>query len=93
MNENVRSEAVAKNLCLMNYILKINKEKFEKTGLNRTIFAVCPNSAAVTKSALNSTKRCSVPIKSAAILNQVDFYKFNLVHLNGLLMDNNLHKS
>jgi len=52
-------------------LLKVKEEK-EKTGINRTLFAVCPNSISVIKAALNSAKRCNAPVKFAATLNQVD---------------------
>jgi tagatose-1,6-bisphosphate aldolase non-catalytic subunit AgaZ/GatZ len=56
----------------LDYILKKNKEIGRNTGLNRTIFAACPNSIAVMKAALNSAKKCNAPIKFATTLNQVD---------------------
>ena len=46
-----------------------------ETGVNRTLFAVCPNSSSVIRAAIRSAKRCNAPIKFAATLNQVDFDK------------------
>jgi len=59
----------------MEYILwRIKKEK-GKMGVNRTLFAACPNSISVIKAALISAKRCNAPIIFAATLNQVDSNK------------------
>ena len=53
-------------------ILRIIKEDEEKTGVKRTLFAVCPNSFSVIKAAFKAAKRNNAPIKFAATLNQVD---------------------
>ncbi|GAA3510340.1 class II D-tagatose-bisphosphate aldolase, non-catalytic subunit [Aquimarina addita] len=72
MNKNLRMHAEKSNLSLLDYVLKRNSEIAKETGVNRTIFAACPNSMAVIKAALNSAKRCNAPIKFATTLNQVD---------------------
>jgi tagatose-1,6-bisphosphate aldolase non-catalytic subunit AgaZ/GatZ len=72
MNKSLRFKAKQENLSLLEYIVKRNKEIGQSTGLNRTIFAACPNSIAVMKAALISAKRCNAPIKFATTLNQVD---------------------
>lgn len=50
--------------------------KFEelrlKTGIPRTIFAVCPNSFSVIRASFRAAKRNDAPIYFAATLNQVD---------------------
>ena len=56
----------------MDYILRRNAELAKLDGLNRTIFAACPNSISVIRAALRSAKRWNSPIKFAATLNQVD---------------------
>ena len=56
----------------MDFILKRISALELQTGVKRTIFAACPNSLSVIKSALKSAKRCNAPIKFAATLNQVD---------------------
>lgn len=43
-----------------------------RTGVKRTILAVCPNSMSVIKASLRAAKRNNAPIKYAATLNQVD---------------------
>ena len=43
-----------------------------ETGIPRTIFAVCPNSVAVTKAAFRAARRNNAPIYFAATLNQID---------------------
>ncbi len=48
------------------------REIQDKTGIPRTLLAVCPNSRAVIKAALRAAKRNHAPIKFAATLNQVD---------------------
>lgn len=53
-------------------ILKKIKENEEKTGIKRTLLAVCPNSFSVIKAAFRAAKRNNAPIKFAATLNQVD---------------------
>ena len=62
-------------LPLVEHILLKVKEEKKKTGISRTLFAVCPNSISVIKAALNSAKRCNAPVKFAATLNQVDSNK------------------
>ncbi|BBE20220.1 tagatose-6-phosphate kinase AgaZ [Aquipluma nitroreducens] len=56
----------------MDYILKRVDELSEQDGINRTIFAACPNSISVIKAALRSAKRWNSPVKFATTLNQVD---------------------
>lgn len=56
----------------MERVLERIKDLEKETGVQRTIFAVCPNSRAVIKAALRSAKRCNAPVKFAATLNQVD---------------------
>lgn len=53
-------------------ILRIIKNEEEKTGIKRTLLAVCPNSFSVIKAAFRAAKRNNAPIKFAATLNQVD---------------------
>jgi D-tagatose-1,6-bisphosphate aldolase subunit GatZ/KbaZ len=72
MNREIRNKAAAQNIPLMDYILRRNDELAKQDGLNRTIFAACPNSISVIKAALRSAKRWNSPIKFAATLNQVD---------------------
>ncbi len=72
MNIELRQKAVNSGTSLMEYILqKIDVLKRE-TGINRTVFAACPNSISVIKAALRAAKRANAPIKFAATLNQVD---------------------
>lgn len=73
MNWAIREKAAAENIPLMDYILRRNDEFAKRDGINRTIFAACPNSISVIKAALRSAKRWNSPIKFAATLNQVDF--------------------
>src|SRR5665647_1420586 len=72
MNQKIRNIAISQNIPLMDYILRRNDELAKQDGLNRTIFAACPNSISVIKAALRSAKRWNSPIKFAATLNQVD---------------------
>jgi tagatose-1,6-bisphosphate aldolase non-catalytic subunit AgaZ/GatZ len=72
MNPVIRNKAAAQNISLMDYILRRNDELAKVDGINRTIFAACPNSISVIKAALRSAKRWNSPIKFAATLNQVD---------------------
>jgi D-tagatose-1,6-bisphosphate aldolase subunit GatZ/KbaZ len=72
MNGNFRELAVSQNLSLMDFILKRINQLKNETGVPRTIFAACPNSAAVIRASLRSAKRNNAPIKFAATLNQVD---------------------
>ena len=72
MNAEIRNKAAAQHLPLMDYILWRNEELAKQDGINRTIFAVCPNSVSVIKAALRSAKRWNSQIKFAATLNQVD---------------------
>lgn len=58
---------------LVESVLEKIKEIKEETGVNRTLFAACPNSIAVIKASIRSAKRCNAPIKFATTLNQVDF--------------------
>ena len=53
---------------LLESIGRITRE----TGIPRTIFAVCPNSVAVTKAAFRAARRTNAPIYFAATLNQTD---------------------
>jgi D-tagatose-1,6-bisphosphate aldolase subunit GatZ/KbaZ len=72
MNQDIRNKAVAFNIPLMDYILKRIDELSKLDGINRTIFAACPNSISVIRAALRSAKRWNSPVKFAATLNQVD---------------------
>lgn len=72
MNTDVRKKAASLNISLMDYILRRNAELAGHDGINRTIFAACPNSLSVIKAALRSAKRWNSPIKFATTLNQVD---------------------
>jgi len=72
MNLEIRNRAAAQKIPLMDYILRRNDELAKLDGINRTIFAACPNSISVIKAALRSAKRWNSPIKFAATLNQVD---------------------
>ena len=56
----------------MDYLLLRIKQLEKETGVKRSIFAACPNSAAVIRAALKSAQRCNAPIKFDATLNQVD---------------------
>ncbi len=53
-------------------IIDTIKNEYKRTGINRTIFAACPNSESVIKAAIRSAKRNNAPVKFAATLNQVD---------------------
>ncbi|MDR2894577.1 MAG: class II D-tagatose-bisphosphate aldolase, non-catalytic subunit [Alistipes sp.] len=53
-------------------LLKRIAELEAATGVKRTLFAVCPNSAAVIRAAFRASKRNNAPIYFAATLNQVD---------------------
>ncbi|HQH41920.1 MAG TPA: class II D-tagatose-bisphosphate aldolase, non-catalytic subunit [Bacteroidales bacterium] len=72
MNRDVRERALDTGLPLMDFILMRIKKLKEETGISRTIFAVCPNSVSVIKTALKAAKRWNAPVKFAATLNQVD---------------------
>jgi tagatose-1,6-bisphosphate aldolase non-catalytic subunit AgaZ/GatZ len=72
MNLELRKKASEHNLSLMDFILARIGQITKETGINRTIFAACPNSISVLRSALKSAKRHNAPIKFAATLNQVD---------------------
>lgn len=53
-------------------ILHVINNSESKTGVKRTLLAVCPNSFSVIKAAFRAAKRNNAPIKFAATLNQVD---------------------
>ena len=72
MNKELRKRASEANTSLLEYILQRIVELKKETGVNRTIFAACPNSISVIKASLRSAKRANAPIKFAATLNQVD---------------------
>src|SRR5665647_1508228 len=72
MNQKIRNIAISQNIPLMDYILRRIGELAKKDGINRTIFAACPNSISVIKAALRSAKRWNSPVKFATTLNQVD---------------------
>lgn len=57
---------------IVEHILTRIREEKAKTGINRTLFAACPNSISVIKAALISAKRNDSPIMFAVTLNQVD---------------------
>lgn len=54
------------------YLLSRIAELEKATGVKRTVFAVCPNSAAVIRASFRAAKRNNAPIYFAATLNQVD---------------------
>lgn len=54
-----------------NILNKIDELK-AKTGISRTLLAVCPNSMSVIKASFRAAKRNNAPIKFAATLNQID---------------------
>ncbi|HLO60763.1 MAG TPA: class II D-tagatose-bisphosphate aldolase, non-catalytic subunit [Bacteroidales bacterium] len=72
MDPELRKAAASADVSYMDYLLKQIKGIEAKTGLRRTIFAACPNSITVIRSALKSAKRNNSPVKFAATLNQVD---------------------
>lgn len=72
MNKQLREQAAAAGMPLMDYILRRIHDLESQTSVKRTIFAACPNSLSVIRAALKSAKRCNAPIKFAATLNQVD---------------------
>lgn len=72
MNRELRERAATAGLPLMDFILRRIHELESDTGIKRTVLAVCPNSVAVIRSALKSSKRCNAPLKFAVTLNQVD---------------------
>jgi D-tagatose-1,6-bisphosphate aldolase subunit GatZ/KbaZ len=72
MNKQLRDRASSEGVPLMDFILKRISALESQTGVKRTIFAACPNSMSVIRSALKSAKRCNAPIKFATTLNQVD---------------------
>lgn len=51
---------------------KIITAFIENENLKKTLFAVCPNSEAVTRAALQTAKEANAPMLFAATLNQVD---------------------
>ncbi len=51
---------------------KIITAFIENKNLKKTLFAVCPNSEAVTRAALHAAKEANAPMLFAATLNQVD---------------------
>lgn len=72
MNSEIREKAKSAGLPLMEFLLMRIRELKQSTGVSRTIFAVCPNSMSVIRSALKAAKRCNAPVAFAATLNQVD---------------------
>lgn len=72
MNEALRKKAEHEGLPLMDFILRRMDQIRVADGISRTIFASCPNSAAVIKASLRAARRWNSPIKFAATLNQVD---------------------
>jgi tagatose-1,6-bisphosphate aldolase non-catalytic subunit AgaZ/GatZ len=72
MNAQLRKEAQAKDISILELILEKIRQLEEQEGIRRTLFAACPNSLAAIRSAIRSAKRCNAPIKFAATLNQVD---------------------
>ena len=72
MNKELRQKTVKADTSLMEYILQKIDVLKKETGINRTVFAACPNSISVIKAALRAAKRANAPIKFAATLNQVD---------------------
>jgi D-tagatose-1,6-bisphosphate aldolase subunit GatZ/KbaZ len=53
-------------------ILHTFRDLSVKSGIKRTLLAVCPNSDAVLKAALISAQQANAPVALAATLNQVD---------------------
>jgi tagatose-1,6-bisphosphate aldolase non-catalytic subunit AgaZ/GatZ len=72
MNEAIRKKAEQEKLPLMDFILRRIDALRAEDGISRTIFASCPNSAAVIKASLRAARRWNSPVKFAATLNQVD---------------------
>lgn len=72
MNKAIRYKAELQGLPLMDHILKRIDALRAEDGVSRTVFASCPNSAAVIRASLRAAKRWNSPIKFAATLNQVD---------------------
>jgi len=72
MNGALRNKAELEGRPLMDFILRRMDEIRAADGISRTIFAACPNSAAVIKASLRAARRWNSPIKFAATLNQVD---------------------
>lgn len=72
MNALLRKEALDRGLPLVNYLMQGMAQEKKKTGMSRTLLAVCPNSLSLIRSALRAAKRWDAPLKFAATLNQVD---------------------
>jgi D-tagatose-1,6-bisphosphate aldolase subunit GatZ/KbaZ len=72
MNRELRDRAASAGLPLMDFIINRISDLEKNSGIKRTIFAACPNSLSVIRSALKASKRCDAPVKFAATLNQVD---------------------
>jgi len=53
-------------------LLRRISELESETGVKRTIFAACPNSASVIRASIRAAKRNNAPIYFAATLNQID---------------------
>lgn len=72
MNLEFRDAALRSGKPLVVYLMEEMRRLELRTGVRRTLLAVCPNSLSVIKSALRAAKRWDAPIKFAATLNQVD---------------------
>jgi tagatose-1,6-bisphosphate aldolase non-catalytic subunit AgaZ/GatZ len=68
----LREESLKNSIPVLDLLLKRLKDISKKEKTNRTLFAVCPNSFNVLKSALRAAKRANAPMIFAATLNQVD---------------------
>ncbi len=72
MNKTLRIKAINSDVALVDFIVKRIDEISKTDGVNRTIFAACPNSISVIRAALRAAKRWNSPVKFATTLNQVD---------------------
>lgn len=68
----LRREAEKNNIPIIELLLKKLEKISNKSKINYTLFAVCPNSENVLKASMRSAKRANSPIIFAATLNQVD---------------------
>lgn len=68
----IRAYSDEHSLPITEMILSIFQDLSAKSGVKRTLLAVCPNSDAVLKAALVSAQQANAPIAFAATLNQVD---------------------
>lgn len=68
----IRKYSEEHNLPITEMILHVFQDLSIKSGVKRTLLAVCPNSDAVLKAALISAQHANAPVAFAATLNQVD---------------------